>query len=116
MRNHMIGLLAGFVAGLVDCAIFAASGMAISLATAGSGIVFWMTVGWTIHNIAMPVPAVFKGVIVALFMSTPWIIELVGNQGGGDLLAPILIVAVCLGSILGLVSAFIGKRWPMVAV
>ncbi len=110
MKNHLAGLIIGLVAGGVDCALFAASGMAITVPVAASGLLSWMAVGWTIHMVEMPVPSIVKGTLISVFFMIPWIIEFVVNQKQADLLLPMLVVGTVFGGALGLVSRYVGER------
>jgi hypothetical protein len=110
LRNHLVGLAIGFGAGLADCAMFAASGMPITLATAPSALLLWASVGYAIHMVPLPLPKIVGAIAISIFMNAAWMFEFVGNQGMNDLLLPMIGVAVLLGGFMGLASHLIDNR------
>ncbi|WP_419903128.1 hypothetical protein [Kiloniella sp.] len=110
MKNHLIGLILGLVIGVIDCGLFAASGMPLTPPVIISALVFWTAVGWVIHSVTIPLPSILKGLVVSLFLNTPWIIEFVFVQELSDMLIPMLSVATIFGVLLGLTSGIINKK------
>ncbi|MEH6629589.1 MAG: hypothetical protein V7776_02105 [Halopseudomonas aestusnigri] len=110
MKKHLIGLILGLAIGIIDCGLFAASGMPLTTPVILSALVFWTAVGWVIHLVTIPLPTTVKGFVVSLFLNTPWIIEFVFVQGLSDMLIPMLSVAAIFGLLLGLASGIIEKK------
>ena len=110
MKSHIIGLLLGLCVGVLDCALFAASGMPLTLPAIMSALIFWTAVGWIVHKVDMSLPSVVKGLIVSLLLNLPWVIEFVIIQQMSDLLLPMIAVATLFGALLGFASGFLKAR------
>lgn len=111
MNRHLIGLTIGIVIGAVDCAIFAASGMEMTLAMVFEALLFWTAVGWVIHVVDMKMPQMIKGGVISLFLNAPWIIEYVGIQGMSDMLIPMIVVGTIFGIFAGFLSGWIKAKY-----
>ena len=110
MKNHLTGILIGFLVGVIDCTLFIASGEPVTGAMVAGALTFWPTVGWAVHMIDMPAPAAIKGILVALFFNVPWIIEYVISQGQSELFAIMIGLGTVFGAVLGQISQFIRRR------
>lgn len=111
MKKHLIGLSLGLVIGVVDCALFTASGMEMTAAMIFEALLFWTAVGWVIHVVNVRLPNLVKGAVISLFLNAPWIIEYVAIQGMSDMLMPMVIVGVIFGSIAGLISGRLNRHF-----
>ena len=110
MKKHITGLIIGLAIGALDCALFAVAGESLTTAIVTTALSFWMTIGWAVHMAEVPIPSVFKGVLIAWFFNVSWVIEFVINQGQTDLLIPMLVLATVFGAVIGLTSQYFRRR------
>lgn len=101
MKTVLTGLLFGFIAGVLDCLVFYASGFPITAVEMVGALSFWPVVGLVIFTSNIPLPAILRGVLLAVVMSLPWAVDFIfKNQL--ELILPLFIVAIIWGALLGL--------------
>ncbi len=101
MKTVLTGLLLGFIAGVLDCLLFYMSGFPITVIEAAGALSFWPVVGLVIFTSNIPLPAILRGVLLAVVMSLPWAVDFIfKNQF--ELILPLFIVAIVWGALLGL--------------
>ncbi|MTI09547.1 hypothetical protein [Curvivirga aplysinae] len=107
---HIQGLIIGLVIGGLDCLLFWMSGLPISGAMLVQALLFWMAVGWVIHVVNLKMNFLLKGILVAIFLNSPWMIEFVFIQAMQDMLIPMLVVAIILGVVAACCSRFLKRE------
>ncbi|MXN64773.1 hypothetical protein GR183_07630 [Stappia sp. GBMRC 2046] len=110
MNVHITGIALGIAIGLVDCSLFAATGMPITAPLAVEAVVFWAAVGWAIHTVPVKLPGIVKGVAISWFLNIPWILEYAVVQGQAEIFMPMAVLGTLFGAVAGLVSAYLKRR------
>ena len=104
MKKTVEGLVIGLVVGILDVICFKfILGFPVTNINALLAITFWTAAGYFIHNIELSIPNVVKGILFALGMGVPWLLDAVsrGKPEETPVLAGIFIV---FGAITGLLS------------
>ena len=109
MKTVLTGLLLGFIAGALDCLLFYMSGFPITAVEMVGALSFWPAVGLVIFTSNIPLPAILRGVLLAVVMSLPWAVDFTfKNQL--ELILPLFIVAIIWGALLGLSQQWQAQR------
>lgn len=105
MNRTLIGILVGAIAGIIDVIPMALQ--KLSWDANLSAFSLWVVVGFLVSVVDLKLPAILKGLLIAILVATPVVI-IVAAQDPASLI-PIGVMTVILGSGVGLAVEKFGK-------
>lgn len=85
MKQMRDGLLIGLLVGVLDVAMFKfVIGIPVTALDALGAITFWLATGMLVHTSAMNMPAILKGVVVAVAIGIAWMVEAINREKPDD--------------------------------
>ena len=109
MRQSLEGLVIGLLVGILDVSIFKfVLHFLLSTFDALGAVSFWVVVGYFIHNTAPALPAVIRGILFALAIGMPWLLDS-ANKGAVEEIPMLIVIFSVFGALTGIVSGLYAR-------
>lgn len=104
------GLIIGILTGILDVLVFKfILDVPVSTLDALGAVTFWMAAGLLTHTSNISIPATIKGVLVAVVMGVPWIVDAI-NRDRMEHIGILSAIFLFYGAVVGFSSGRVERR------